>query len=61
MIDIEIIEPYSKELNLYKVDNNIYGGIPDIHYVLYNKDNGEITDLKSELIFKRIKDPENND
>jgi hypothetical protein len=61
MIDIEIIEPYSKELNLYKVDNNIYGGIPDIHYVLYNKDNGEITDLKSELIFKRIKDPENID
>jgi hypothetical protein len=61
MIDIEIIEPYSKELNLYKVDNNIYGGTPDIHYVIYNKDNGEITYLKSELLFKKIKDPENID
>lgn len=61
MINIEIIEPYSKELNLYKVDNDIYGGTPDLHYVIYNKDNGEITDLKSELLFKKIKDPENVD
>jgi hypothetical protein len=61
LIDIEIIEPYSKELNLYKVDNDIYGGTPDLHYVIYNKDNGEITDLKSELLFKKIKDPENVD
>ena len=61
MIDIEIIEPYSKELNLYKIDNDIYGGTPDLHYVIYNKDNGELTSLKSELLFKEIKDPENVD
>ena len=61
MIDIEIIEPYSKELNLYRVNNDIYGGTPDIHYVVYNKDNGEINDLKSNYLFRRVKDPDNID
>lgn len=61
LIDIEIIEPYSKELNLYRVDFDIFGGTPDLQYVIYNKDNGEITDLKSELLFKKIKSPENVD
>jgi len=61
MINIEIIEPYSKELNLYKVNNDIYGGTPDIHYVVYNKDNREINDLKSNYLFRRVKDPGNID
>lgn len=61
MIDVEIIEPYSKELNLYKVSNDIYGGTPDLHYVVYDKDNGEIGDLKSDFLFRKIKDPENID
>jgi hypothetical protein len=61
MIDIEIIEPYSKELNLYKVNNDIYGGTPDIHYIVYNKDNGEINELKSDYLFQRINDTENID
>jgi hypothetical protein len=61
LIDVEIIEPYSKELNLYKVSNDIYGGTPDLHYVVYDKDNGKISDLKSEFLFRKIKDPENID
>ena len=61
MIDVEVIEPYSKELNLFKVNNDIYGGTPDIHYIVYNKGNGEINDLKSEFLFRKIKDPENID
>jgi len=61
MIDVNIIEPYSKELNLYKVDNDIFGGTPDLHYVVYNKDNGKISDLKSNYLFRRIRDPENID
>ncbi len=59
MIDVEIIEPYSKELNLYRVNNDIYGGTPDIHYIVYDKDNRQITDLKSDLLAWKIKDLEN--
>jgi hypothetical protein len=59
MIDVEIIEPYSKELNLYRVNNDIYGGTPDIHYIVYDKDNGQITELKSDLLAWKIKDVEN--
>ncbi|NBP68246.1 MAG: hypothetical protein EBR30_15175 [Cytophagia bacterium] len=59
MIDVEIVEPYSKELNLYRVNNDIYGGTPDIHYIVYDKDNRQIIDLKSDLLAWKIKDIEN--
>ena len=59
MIDVDIIEPYSKELNLYKVNNDVFGGTPDMHYVVYDKDNREISDLKSEFLFRKIKNSEN--
>lgn len=54
MIDLEIIEPYSKELNLYRVNLDIYGGTPDIHYVVYDKDNHEIKELKSDFLASEI-------
>lgn len=59
MIDVEIVEPYSKELNLYRINNDIYGGTPDIHYIVYDKDNGQITDLKSDLLAWKINGIEN--
>lgn len=61
IIKIDIIEPYSKELNLYKVNIDIYGGMPDVHYIVYDKDNREIGDLKSEYLFANIKDPDHID
>lgn len=61
MIEVETIEPYSKGLKLYKVSSDIHGGTPDLHYLVYDKDNGKIKDLKSEFLFGKIKDPDNID
>ena len=52
MIDLEIIEPYSKELNIYRVNLDIYGGSPDIHHIVYDKDNREISILQSDLLVR---------
>jgi hypothetical protein len=61
MIDVDIIEPYNKVLNLYRIDNDIFGGSPSLHYVVYDKDNGKINDLKSNFLFRRIKKPDKID
>ncbi len=61
MIDVDVIEPYNKELNLYRINNDIFGGSPSLHYVVYDRDNGEMSDLKSNYLFRRIKDPDNID
>jgi hypothetical protein len=59
LIKAEIIEPINKELALYKVDNDIYGGTPDYHYLVYDRDYGTINELKSNLLFSKIADPDN--
>jgi len=61
LIKVDIIEPYRKELSLYKVDNDIFGGTPDFHYVVYDKDNHEINDLKSRFLYLKIDDPDKVD
>jgi hypothetical protein len=61
LLKVERTEKYSKEYTLYKVDNGIYGGTPSIHYLIFNKDNGEITELKSESLLKNIKNWDNFD
>lgn len=61
MIDVDIIEPFGKELNLYKINNDIYGGTPDLHYVVYDKGNRQIRDLKSDFLLRRFRDLENVD
>lgn len=61
LMKVDIIEPYRKELSLYKVDNDIFGGTPDFHYVVYDKDNHEINDLKSRFLYLKIDDPDKVD
>jgi len=55
-IKIERTNRFNKDYTLYKVDNDIYGGTPSIHYLILNKDNGRITELKSASLLNRIKD-----
>lgn len=61
LIKVDIIEPHRKELSLYKVDNDIFGGTPDVHYVVYNKDNHEIKDLKSRFLLLKLDEPDKVD
>lgn len=58
---LKVIFPSNQKYLKTTLKTDIYGGTPDLHYVVYNKHNGEIGDLKSEFLFKRIKDPENID
>jgi hypothetical protein len=61
LMKVDIIEPYGKDVSLYKVDNDIFGGAPDFHYVVYDKDNHEINDLKSRFLYLKIDDPDKVD
>lgn len=59
MIGITLIDPSSKEINLYRVDNDIFGGTPDIHYLVYDKDHSSVSYLKSNFLFRRLDDAVN--
>jgi len=61
LIKIERTDRFNKEYNLYKVDNDIYGGTPSFHYLVFNKDNWTVSELKSGSLLKRIKNPETFD
>lgn len=61
LIKIERTNRFNKDFTLYKVDNDIFGGTPSIHYLIFNKDNGEITELKSVSLLNRIKNFDNFD
>lgn len=50
-----------KNIGLYKVNNNIFGGSPDIHYLIVNRETGAIDDLKSRFLFREIEDYETID
>lgn len=54
MIKITLVDPSSKEINLYRVDNDIFGGTPDIHYLVYDKDHISVSYLKSNFLFRRL-------
>jgi|GEM_PF-2875097 hypothetical protein len=54
MIKITLVDPSSKEINLYRVDNDIFGGTPDIHYLVYDKDHSSVSYLKSSFLFRRL-------
>ncbi len=54
LIKIERTNRFNKDYTLYKADNDIYGGTPSIHYLIFNKDNGEITELKSASLLNRV-------
>ena len=61
LIKIERTNRFNKDFTLYKVDNDIFGGTPSIHYLIFNKDNGGITELKSVSLLNRIKNFDNFD
>ena len=55
-IKVERTDKFNKDYTLYKIDNDIFGGTPSIHYLIYDKDKSKISELKTVSLLNRIKD-----